>query len=258
VLEGRYILGIGAGAYPTDAAVRGVTDMSTNHKKMLEALEILQKVWAAEPFHHEGHFFEAGFPENDPDHELRDVRPFSNTVEIGVTGLSPSSPSMKFAGRNGYLPLSVYAGEAAVANHWDTYAQAAEEAGLTPDRSKFHVVRDVLVADTDEEARKLAVEGGMGHAWREYLLPTYKHLGLLGAMLPGVDVDSVDEDTLVNDVWIVGSPDTVAEKIADICDRTGGWGTTMIYGHDYLDDPKPWNQSLELLVSEVAPKLANA
>lgn len=256
VTEGRYILGIGSGGYPSDAALRGLKDMSTNHKRTAEALEIMEKVWESKPFHFEGEFFSAGYPEADEHHEYRSTVPYGGKVEIGLAGLSPNSPSLSFAGRNGYNALSVYAGEAAIANHWNTYEQAANEAGHTVDRKNFRVVRDVIVADTDADARKLAVEGGIAKAWMEYLLPVYRQVGLLQAMLPGVDVADVDLDTLVEKVWIVGSPDTVAEKLAASCEKTGGWGTTMVYGHDYLDDIKPWNYSLQLLTEEVAPKLA--
>ncbi|MFD4195092.1 LLM class flavin-dependent oxidoreductase [Amycolatopsis thermoflava] len=258
VTRGRYILGIGAGAYPSDAAIRGLSDLSENHRMTIEALEIMQRVWKAEPFHFEGEYWKAGYPEPVDGHEWRDIRPYGGKVDIAMAGLSPNSPTLQFAGRNGYLPLSVYAGEAAISNHWETYEKAATEAGLTVDRSDLHVVRDVLVAETDSEARRLAVEGGMGQAWLNYLLPVYKQFGLLQAMLPDHDVNEVDVDTLLDHVWIVGSPDTVAEKLAAIRERTGGWGTTMVYGHDYTENPEPWNRSLELLTSEVAPKLQEA
>jgi hypothetical protein len=35
----------------------------------------------------------------------------------------------------------------------------------------------------------------------------------------------------------------------------GGWGTTLIYGHDFIDDPAPWKLCMELLAREVAPRL---
>ncbi|WP_160100889.1 LLM class flavin-dependent oxidoreductase [Rhodococcus sp. T7] len=255
VTEGRYILGIGSGGYPSDAKLRGYKDMSTNHKRTTEALEIMNKVWESKPFQFDGEFYSAGYPENDEHHEYRSTAPYGGKVEIGLAGLSPNSPSLSFAGRNGYNALSVYAGEAAIANHWNTYEKAANEAGITVDRDNFRVVRDIIVADTDAEARKLAVEGGIGKAWMEYLVPVYKQFGLLQAMLPDMDMADVTIDDIVEKVWIVGSPDTVAEKLNSVCEATGGWGTTLVYGHDYLDDVKPWNYSLQLLTEEVAPKL---
>jgi alkanesulfonate monooxygenase SsuD/methylene tetrahydromethanopterin reductase-like flavin-dependent oxidoreductase (luciferase family) len=255
VLKGRYILGVGAGAYPTDGAVRGMKDLSQNHKMVLESLEIMHKIWANEPFHFQGEFWNGGLAESDPSHPQRAMTPYGGKVDIAMAGLSPNSPSLTFAGKKGWIPLSVYAGEAAIAGHWETYQAAATAAGHSPDRSILRVVRDIIVADTDAEARKLAVEGGVGDAWRNYLMPVYKQFGLLEAMLPGMDMSDVDIDTLVEKVWIVGSPDTVAEKLNNVLERTGGWGTTLVYSHDYSDQPEAWNNSLQLLASEVAPKI---
>jgi alkanesulfonate monooxygenase SsuD/methylene tetrahydromethanopterin reductase-like flavin-dependent oxidoreductase (luciferase family) len=255
VTQGRYILGIGSGAYPTDAAVRGIVDMSENHKMTIEALGIMQRIWSGEAFQFQGQYWRAGFPENDPGHPVRDPRPWDGKVDIALAGISRNSASMRLAGSRGYIPLSVYAGESVVSNHWETYAGAAHEAGLpAPQREVFRVVLDVLVADTDAEARKLALEGGMGETWT-YLLPIYKHLGLIKSMLPDMDPDDVTMDHVAEKVWLVGSPETVAEKLAAMQEATGGWGTTLVYGHDYSDDPAPWNHSLNLLTTEVVPRL---
>ena len=255
LLKGRYILGVGAGAYPTDAAIRGMKDLSKNHKMVLESLEIMHKIWANEPFEFEGEYWNGGLSASDPSHPLRDQTPYGGKVDIAMAGLSPNSPSLTFAGKKGWIPLSVYAGEAAIANHWNTYEAAATEAGQPADRGILRVVRDIIVADTDKEALDLAVNGGVGDAWRNYLMPVYKQFGLLEAMLPGVDMADVDIATLAEKVWIVGSPDTVAEKLNGVLDRTGGWGTTLVYSHDYSDHPEGWNNSLRLLTEEVAPKL---
>lgn len=258
VLEGRYILGVGAGAYPADGALRGVTDMSVNHPMMLEALDLMEKVWAGVPFHEDGKYFSAGFPTAPEGHPFRNhILPWGGKVDIGCTGLSPNSPSIGLAGQRGWLPLSVYAGDAFLANHWETYKSAAEGAGRTADRSIHHVVRDVFVADTDVEAKKLAIEGGMGRAWGEYLLPVYKQFGILKGLIKdeSMSMDDIDLAYLAEHVWIVGSPETVIEKFQACFDETGGWGTHMIYSHDYIDNPEPWNESQRRFAQEVAPKI---
>lgn len=257
VTEGRYILGVGAGGYPADAQLRGMKDLSKNRAMLAEAMQIMEKVWESKPFHFEGEFWSAGYPENDEYHEYRDLTPYGGKVDIAMAGLSPNSSTLAYAGKQGYLALSVYAGEESIRNHWETYQKASEEAGRTVHRKDFRVVRDIFVAETDAEAKRLAIEGGMGKAWMEYLLPVYKQIGLLKALLPGMEPSDVDIDTVAEKVWIVGSPDTVAEKLADVYEKTGGWGTTLLYNHDYIDDPEPWNQSLELLVKEVGPKIAH-
>jgi alkanesulfonate monooxygenase SsuD/methylene tetrahydromethanopterin reductase-like flavin-dependent oxidoreductase (luciferase family) len=62
-------------------------------------------------------------------------------------------------------------------------------------------------------------------------------------------------DWICDNVWIVGSPDTVARKLNELFELTGGWGTLQVEVHDYMDDPDPWFESLERLVKEVAPQV---
>lgn len=254
VCEGRYIMGAGAGAFPATFAVSGFKSLEGNHEMELEALDIMEKIWAGEEFDYQGKYFKASLPPEDPNHPYRDVRPYGGSIEIGVTGISPNSASMKLAGQRGYLPLSVYAGLNTLQNHWDTYETEMTAAGRIADRSVHHVVRDVLVADTDKEARKLAIEGGMGHAWGEYVLPRYKHYNLLpGLIEDGTDPADVDIEWLADNVWFVGSVETVTQKILDFQERSGGFGVLMPQSFDYSENPEPWNYSMNLLGKEVAP-----
>jgi alkanesulfonate monooxygenase SsuD/methylene tetrahydromethanopterin reductase-like flavin-dependent oxidoreductase (luciferase family) len=269
VLEGRYMLGVGAGAYPSDAALRGMTDLSKNHEMLFEALDIMQMIWSAhEPFHFEGNFWSAGYPDAEVVKSAekgeaaahgawRDLSPYEGKIEIGMTGLSERSPSIRMAGERGFVPMSVFAGNEFMRNHWRDYEAAASAAGRTVDRSIHHVLRDVFVGETDKQARKDAVEGGLGRAWREYLLPTYKRFGILKGMLhdPSIDMDDVDLDYLAEHIWISGSVDTVVEKLNTWQEEVGGFGTLAIYSHDYSANPQPWLQSMNLLSQEVVPRV---
>lgn len=258
ILQGRYMLGVATGAYPTDAVLRGITDMKQSHRMMLESIDIMERVWKAEPFTFEGEFWKAGFPEAPADKPLRDVRPYGGAMPMAVTGLSSPSPSITFAAQRGYIPASVYAGNDFLRDHFDTYAKVAAAHGHQADRSIHRVVRDVIIADTDAEAHRLAVNGGPARAWKEYLTPTYHRFGALKGLLhdPSVDLSTVDADYLAKHVWIVGSPETVTEKLQQWCHDLGGpFGTLLIYSHDYIDDPKPWEESMRRLATEVAPKL---
>jgi len=261
ILEGRYMLGVANGAYPTDAALRGITDMSKNHAMMFEAIQQMEKIWKGEPFQEQGEFWKVGFPEPNPKKPFRDTRPWNGKMTMAMTGLSAPSPSIAFAGEHGYLPASVYAGNAFLRSHFETYHEKMAAQGRKADRSMHRVVRDVIVADTDEEARKLAVDGGIAEAWRQYIKPTYERFGVLQGLLhdPSVDPSDVDGDYLAEHVWIVGSVETVRQKIDAWFDDLGGpFGTLLIYSHDYIDNPEPWERSMELLAKEVAPNLSDA
>jgi alkanesulfonate monooxygenase SsuD/methylene tetrahydromethanopterin reductase-like flavin-dependent oxidoreductase (luciferase family) len=259
ILQGRYMLGVATGAYPTDAALRGITDMSVNHPMMIEAIDIMERVWKAEPFQFQGTYWNAGYPAANPAKPTRDTRPYGGTMQMAMTGLSAPSPSIGFAGARGFIPASVYAGNAFLRSHFDTYREAREAAGHRYDRSVHRVVRDVVVADTDAEARRIAI-AGIGKAWQAYIKPTYQRFGVLKGLLHDPDMNPADVDPayLADHVWIVGSPDTVVEKFQHWFDDLGGpFGTLLIYSHDYIDDPTPWEESMRRLTAEVAPRLGS-
>ncbi|QYB02148.1 LLM class flavin-dependent oxidoreductase [Rhodococcus sp. USK10] len=271
VLEGRYFLGIATGAYPRDAAVRGQPmDLSEARPRMLEAIEVMEKVWKREPFHYEGDFYNAGYPsveatDPDPTRDLNlqsDFTPWGGrqNLEIAVTGMSANSSSMRFAGQRGYLPISFYGGADSVRSHWDTYSAAAVEAGHAADRSRFRVSRDIFVADTDKEAKRRAIVGGLGYFWDRYLVPVYKRYGLLQGFIDDSGTDITPEDVtldwLAEHVWVCGSADTVTRKLEEMSERIGGFGTIVMNSHDCIDDPEPWFESTQRLAQEVAPRIS--
>ena len=85
ILQGRYMLGVATNAYSTDAALRGISDMSQNDEMMLEALEIMERVRKGEPYQFQGKFWKAGYPTQDPKKPLRDTRPFGGKMTMAMT-----------------------------------------------------------------------------------------------------------------------------------------------------------------------------
>ena len=75
---------------------------------------------------------------------------------IGVAGLSKGSDTLKLAGERGYIPMSLNLNPAYVGSHWASVESGAAKAGRTPDRGEWRMVREVFVADTDEEAFRLS------------------------------------------------------------------------------------------------------
>lgn len=265
VMEGRYFLGVAPGGHHTDAILHGYENIFELGKIQLEALELMERVWKREPFMHKGEHFRAGFPgPNDMpgyDVEIADNNPWGGVeaMEIAVTGLSKNSPSMKFAGERNYSPISFFGGIEQMKGHWETWSTTATAAGHNADRSRFRVCRDVFIADTDAEAKRRALRSGLARTWREYLVPIYKKFNLFEGIIAdsgkSIAPDDVDEDFLVEHVWLCGSPATVTEKLNRLAERAGGWGQIVVNQHDSLDDPKPWAESLQRLASEVAPNV---
>jgi alkanesulfonate monooxygenase SsuD/methylene tetrahydromethanopterin reductase-like flavin-dependent oxidoreductase (luciferase family) len=120
------------------------------------------------------------------------------------------------------------------------------------------VVRDVFVADTDEEAFRWAAKS-MGRMADEYVLPVLRSFGMISFLKhdPDVPDDEVTADYLIRNCWLVGSPDRVTARLEQLAAKLGGFGTLLQLGYDYSDEPGPWFHSMELMANEVMPRVAH-
>lgn len=265
VLEGRYFLGIAPGGHHTDAILHGFPGIGELQSQMIEGLGLIEKVWARKPFHEKTAHFQAGYPGPDdmPGYnvELANNGPWGgrDSLEVAVTGLTRNSSSLKWAGEHNYSPISFFGGTEVMKSHWDTWEAAAQAKGFATDRARFRVTRDIFIADTDAEAKRLAIASGLGDAWKHYLFPIYKKFNLFEGIIAdsGKNIDSsqVDMDFLAEHVWLCGSPETVIRKLQVVAEKTGGWGEIVVNSHDNMDNPAPYFESLQRLATEVAPKL---
>ncbi len=176
---------------------------------------------------------------------------------IGVAGLSKGSDTLKLAGERGYIPMSLNLNPAYVGSHWESVEIGAAKTGRKPERSQWRMVREVFVADTDAEAERMSVGLHMGRMMREYFLPLLKEFEFLQYLKHDQSVADADvtPEYCARHNWIIGSPSTVAEKIARIHDDVGGFGHLLVFGFDYIDHAEAWRRSLELLAKEVLPRV---
>ncbi len=262
ISDGRLNFGVAASGLPSDWSMFNVDGMSGQNRAMTrEALDIILKMWSTdEPFEYAGYFWTV----RNPEEMFGFLRPHLKPKQtphppIGVAGLSKGSDTLKLAGEKGYLPMSLNLNPAYVSSHWESVEIGAEVSGLTPSRADWRLVREVFVADTDEEAWKLSVESNMGRMMGEYFLPLLENFGFFEFLKHDQSVPDSDITPAycAKHNWIIGSPDTVAEKIAKIYDDVGGFGQLLVFGFDYVDNPTAWRHSLELLAKEVRPKVAH-
>jgi alkanesulfonate monooxygenase SsuD/methylene tetrahydromethanopterin reductase-like flavin-dependent oxidoreductase (luciferase family) len=176
---------------------------------------------------------------------------------IGVAGLSKNSDTLKMAGEHGFLPLSLNLNPAYVATHWAAVEEGARRSGRTPHRRDWRMVREVFVAETDAEAQRLSLGGMMGRMMREYFLPLLGNFGFLEYLKhdPSVPDSDVTPEYCAQHNWLIGSPATVAEKLEQVYQDVGGFGSLLVFGFDYADNPEAWHTSLRLLAQEVAPRI---
>lgn len=262
---GRYIAGFAPGSFATDGQLFGVGP--GNARLMDEAIDIIEAIWTRrEPFRIDGEFWTVEMPAYSEQWHGPHLRPFQQPrPEVMMTGVQPTSPTFKDAGRRGFSPTSQQVGTATLLQQWQTYAEAATEAGHSPDRASWRVMRDVFVAETDAEARRSFLEGPAGRTWDELVLPTFRAVRdrggkpyALGQLLldPGMDIEELTLEWLVDRFFIVGSPDTVVERITQLDEELGGVGALLSFTFDHSQDPEPYRRHLELLGSEVKPRVA--
>jgi alkanesulfonate monooxygenase SsuD/methylene tetrahydromethanopterin reductase-like flavin-dependent oxidoreductase (luciferase family) len=234
---------------------------------MDEAIDIIDAIWTREgSFRIEGEFWTMEMPEYNEPMNGPHLKPLQRPhPEVVMTGVQPHSPTFADCGRRGYSPMSQQVAARVLRQQWDTYVAAATESGHTPDRARWRVLRDFFVADTDEEARRLVLEGDAGKVWEELILPAFRTVRdrggtayALGDLLidPDMTVDELTLEWMVDNFFIVGSPDTVVEKIAQLNNDLGGFGGILSFAFDYSADPGPYQRNFELLGREVAPRIA--
>jgi alkanesulfonate monooxygenase SsuD/methylene tetrahydromethanopterin reductase-like flavin-dependent oxidoreductase (luciferase family) len=260
IAQGRFMFGIGAGGLPSDYALFNVDGMQGVNRLMTrEAIEIILKMWTTdEPFEYRGKYWTVNGIEPMFDGRLQmHLKPFQKPYPpIGVAGLSPRSDTLEMAGEMGFMPLSLNLSQEYLRDHWASVVRGAERGGRTALRKDWRVVREVYIADTDAEARKLALNGMTGRAYRDYLLPLFGQFRLLSVFKHDQSVadSDVTPEYLVDHNWLVGSPRTVASKLAEMEHESGGFGTLLVINFDYLDEYSAWSYSQRALMEEVIPQ----
>ncbi|OLO39000.1 alkane 1-monooxygenase [Alkalihalophilus pseudofirmus] len=260
--QGRFILGIGSSGLPSDWALFNVDGVNGENRKMTaEAMEIMLNLWDKErgPEEYRGQYWNYNtFDEMFDGLSKIHIYPYQEPhPPIGIAGMSPSSETLKLAGEKGFIPLSFGSNQEYLASHWNSVVEGAERTGRETNRKDWMIVKEVFVADTDEEALELSANSAMGRFYDEYWIPLMTQFGLLENLKhhPGVADEELTPEYAAKNVWFVGSPDTVAQKIVNLYETTGGFGTLMAHSYDYSENPEPWKKSLKLLKEEVLPRV---
>jgi alkanesulfonate monooxygenase SsuD/methylene tetrahydromethanopterin reductase-like flavin-dependent oxidoreductase (luciferase family) len=262
IAKGRFNFGVAASGLPSDWAMFNVDGMSGVNRDMTrEALDIILRLWTEdEPFDYPGKFWKVTKTDTMFGTLKPHIKPFQTPhPPIGVAGLSKNSDTLKLAGERGFIPMSLNLNPAYVGSHWDAVEVGAQRTGRKPYRGDWRLVREVFVADTDEEAWRLSVGGMMGRMMREYFLPLLASFSFTDYLKhdPTVSDSDVTPEYCAMHNWIIGSPETVRARLEQVYDEVGGFGTLLVFCFDYVANPDAWQNSLRLLAEEVMPKLAH-
>ena len=262
--RGRFMLGVGSGGIGLDRRAFGIELSAADAAALTrEGIEAVVKIWSGEPMVHHGKFFNIDL--SSPDDRLKiglALRPYQHPhPPVAIAGGSRASAGLSLAGEHGWLPMSTnFVPPDALHLHWEAVENGAARAGRIPSRREWRIAREIYVAETHDEAVRDAREGAMARSFSEYMLPLVAS-GAAGlqAFMPDkqqLPNEAITIDYLLNNIWIVGTPDECAVKVQALYDQAGGFGTILMIGHDWYPDTAKWFRSLELFAGKVMPRLA--
>ncbi|MBM3948851.1 MAG: LLM class flavin-dependent oxidoreductase [SAR202 cluster bacterium] len=261
--KGRFQWGIGTGASPMDFEVFGV-DAEKNEQRWLsrETVDMVLKIWEGAPLGtYENKFWRVKIPPPMPDVNFSiHLKPYQKPhPPIAVAGLSPRSDTLIMAGERGWIPMSInHTPAPTLKTHWEAVLEGAKRTGRTPGRSQWRIARDIFIADTAEEARREAIKGTMARDYYGYVYPVLAKYGYLKLFKsdPEMPDSAVTLDYIVDNIWVVGSVEDVVAKLRKLYKDVGGFGVLLAMHHEWKPRAK-WLRSMELLVNEVIPALAD-
>ena len=156
--QGRFVMGISAGALTSDSEAIGILDLDRN-KIFAEAIDVILAVWERNPP------YDIDFPDN------RFKVTFARTaaLELGVgmlakpfqkprpeivgTVVAPFSPGVVLMGKRDFHPLSAnFLLPKHLKSHWTNYTKGKAEVGQKANVNDWRVARTIFVADDDKTA----------------------------------------------------------------------------------------------------------
>jgi limonene 1,2-monooxygenase len=248
--QGRAMFGSGPGALPSDARTHGIDPVLLRDRQD-EALGIIIRLLRGEDrFSYECEWFEL----HDAQLQILPVQ-----EEMPMTVASSISPSgMQLAGKYGIGVLSIASnsteGIQALPTQWGFAEEAAALNGSTVDRADWRVLMAFHLAESQEQARREAVQGL--HRWHnEYNVDT---LGRPGAVAVD-DAWELLEATVGGGAEgagaaVIGTPDDMVAMIRRLQETTGGFGTVLGFAHDWADREATL-RSWELFARYVIPEI---
>lgn len=240
--RGRFMLGLGPGALPTDATMIGIT-LEEQRGALEHDTDVLMALLRGETVSAQTNRY-----------TLVDARtqlvPYSD-FDVSVAAIaSPTGP--RTAAKNGLGLLSVgataSAGFDALALHWDVMEQRAPEFGHQADRSKWRLVGPMHLADTREQAiedARFGLDAFCEYTQEVVAAPHFRAAG-----------GTFDERVAwVNEtgLGVIGTPADAIAQIERLDKQSGGFGAYLLMHHEWAN-PEATAKSYELFARYVKPR----
>lgn len=246
--RGRAVLGVGPGQLPSDAFMMGV-DPLRSREMMADSLDAVMRLLRGETVTAATDWFAL----EEARLQLGPYR--GRELEVAVaSAVSPTGAVL--AGRHGAGMLSLAAadpaGYAVLDTNWAAHERACAEAGRPADRGGWRLVTPVHLAETREQA---LLEAEYGTPDLVDYIETLGGTRLEGCATPAAAVERWTGEGLPTfGRAVIGTPEDAVERIGQLADKTGGFGTFLILQLD-LAEPAAALRSLELFAERVVPRL---
>jgi alkanesulfonate monooxygenase SsuD/methylene tetrahydromethanopterin reductase-like flavin-dependent oxidoreductase (luciferase family) len=257
--HGRLNVCFGPGAIPTDMEVFGVQPSDTG-ARVTEAIDMILKLWEGKvPIELDGRFWKISMKDRlHPEFGVGYLhQPFQSPhPPIYVPSISRSSPGLTRAAERGFRFISHHLLHADVLkDQWRSYSEAASQAGRKADASNWAVARNVFVADSTSEAKRLARQNSLGRCI-QYILDLTQATAPNGVAMWKRDAKQTDEecslDYFMNEVVLAGDPADVTRQLLKLRSEIGAFGSLVLTAHDW-DDREQWIHNLKLFAKDVWP-----
>jgi limonene 1,2-monooxygenase len=244
--KGRFMLGLGPGALPSDAAMIGL-DMPATRELLEQALDVIVRLMADEVVTFKNDRWDL----REARLHLRPYTPGGPEIAVAAVA-SPAGP--RLAGRYGLGLLSIGATTAAgfdvLGLHWDVMEERSAHYGVSVDRNAWRLVGLMHIAESREQAYR-DVEHGI-EDWFDY----FQHTAAFPQMDVGTGSNVREFIDFVNDSGLgtVGTPDDACEQIERLVKQSGGgFGAYLQVAHDWAAPAAKW-RSYELFARHVMPR----
>jgi alkanesulfonate monooxygenase SsuD/methylene tetrahydromethanopterin reductase-like flavin-dependent oxidoreductase (luciferase family) len=262
--QGRFIMGISAGALTSDSEAIGILDQDRN-KIFAEAIDVILAVWSNDPPYNidfPDNRFKVTFARTAALHLGVGVlaKPFQKPrPEIVGTVVAPFSPGVVLMGKRDFHPLSAnFLLANHLKSHWQNYAKGKAEAGAKADVADWRVARTIFVADDDKIAQRYGHDDA-NSPYRHYFEQMYakmkrgNRLYVFKSHKEQPD-DEITLDYVMKHCVTHGSVNKVVEKILAMREETGDFGELVYAGMDWVD-PALAKRSMQLMAEQVMPKI---
>lgn len=262
--RGRFIFGIGPGGLASDVELFDAGSAEQRAQMVQESIDMVLKLWTQDPpYDIQGRFWTMSLSRYVwPEFRVGYVpKPYQRPhPPIALSILTPRSDSARVAGERGFIPVSGnFFHRRYLRGHWERYVEGCERVGRRPDPEVWRVSRSVLVTESDAEAEDYLADpdSGLSFYYRFFIKSFAEGRNALFMLKPDPDMpdEALTVDAVKRALVITGSPRRVLDQLVTLRDEIGHFGTLLVAGHDW-DRPKLWRRSMELLATEVVPRLA--